>query len=344
MMSEAGSGEQPAQYGYEYTTRDETPGEYRSRTGMAASAAALVPGGTYRLLASYAENDHKFGGDATSDVDSDVPLPREEAQRLAEDAIDADARRQIALIYPNDGSEMEVRPSLSSLSVIRLLDLAPPVAPATSLTGPALDEFAQRYAASRGLTPDDRGPAWRDPGPWFLATTDITRSRGPLRGTLGGGPFGEFWYAEGAVQGPRRSREQWAVARYESMQARRAGGIACMPRQWPRTAGILPRGLLAIATGDDAFDKLFAVGAAGGEPVTSGPSWAQRIFPAGLTAWLLAQPYGEEGADATGFQVQGGLLCVYSRGWPATAESLDAFCDRAAKIAAAIEEATRIVR
>ena len=344
MMSEAGSGEQPAHYGYEYTTRDETPGEYRSRTGMAASAAALVPGGTYRLLASYAENDHKFGGDATSDVDSDVPLPREEAQRLAEDAIDADARRRIASIYPNDGSEMEVRPSLSSLSVIRLLDLAPPVAPATSLTGPALDEFAQRYAASRGLTPDDRGPAWRDPGPWFLATTDITRSRGPLRGTLGGGPFGEFWYAEGAVQGPRRSREQWAVARYESMQARRAGGIACMPRQWPRPAGILPRGLLAIATGDDAFDKLFAVGAAGGEPVTSGPSWAQRIFPAELTAWLLAQPYGEEGADATGFQVQGGLVCVYSRGWPATAESLDAFCDRAAKIAAAIEEATRIVR
>jgi hypothetical protein len=33
-----------------------------------------VPGGTYRLLASFAEHDHKFGGDATSDVDSDGPL------------------------------------------------------------------------------------------------------------------------------------------------------------------------------------------------------------------------------------------------------------------------------
>ena len=189
-------------YGYKFTARDETPEEYRTRTspagplagaGLAASTAALVRGGTYRLLASFAEHDHKFSGDATSDVDSDVPLTRDEASRLAEQAIDAEARRRMASVYPVDGAEMEVRPSLNVLQVIRLLELAPPVESATGPDGAGVDDFARRYAASRGLTyPDEREPAWRDPGPWFLATLNIPRSQGLIVGGVGDGPVAEL--------------------------------------------------------------------------------------------------------------------------------------------------------
>lgn len=121
-------------YGYKYVTRDEAPEEYRARTGStvaAVAAVALVPSGTYRLLVSYAEHDHKFSGDAASDVDSDVPLTREEAQRLAESAVEADAKRRIGSLDPGDGGEMEVHPSLSCLQVIRLLARAPQVVPSS---------------------------------------------------------------------------------------------------------------------------------------------------------------------------------------------------------------------
>lgn len=364
-------------YGYTFTARDETPEEYRTRIasagplastglpasmGLVVSAAALVPGGTYRLQASFAEHDHKFGGDATTDVDSDVPLARDEAQRLAEDAIDAEARRRMASIYPEDGAGMEVRPSLSTLRVVRLLDLAPPVEPATGpgggepdgggLDGTAVDDFARRYAASRGLAyPDNREPAWRDPGPWFLSTLDITRSHGLMAGAVTDSPSGEVWYAEGAVRSRGGSRERWIVARYLMLQASRAGGIAVAVRRKrglahggpPPGLTEIPRGLPEAAAREGQFSQRYVVGAAGGDPYHSARSWADRLLGADFTAWLLSQPYGDRGAEATCFQLQGGLLCVYAAGWPQTADALDAFRERAARIASTVEHATRYV-
>jgi hypothetical protein len=354
-------------YGYTFTARDETPEEYWTRTGSAGplartglpastavpvSAAALVPGGTYRLLASFAEHDHKFGGDATSNVDSDVPLSREEAQRLAEEAIDAEARRRVASIYPDDGAEMEVRPSLNTLRVIRLLEVAPPVGPATGPDGPGMDDFARRYAASRGLAyPEHREQAWRDPGPWFLSSLDITRSHGLMAGGVGSGPAGEAWWAESAIRDRDGSRERWIVARYVIPQARRAGGIALAVRRKrglvhggpPNRLTDVPRGLEEVVANDEQFGQLYLVAAAGGDPVQDEPTWAGRLLTADFTAWLLAQPYGDHGAEATCFQLQGGLVCVYAAGWPQTADALDAFRERAAHIASAVEQATRSV-
>jgi hypothetical protein len=45
----------------------------------------------------------------------------------------------------------------------------------------------------------------------------------------------------------------------------------------------------------------------------------------------------------TCFQLQGGLLCAYAAGWPQTADALDAFRERAARIASAVADATRYV-
>jgi hypothetical protein len=370
-----------AYYGYSYAARDETAAQYQARIGEGAGAAVLS--GTYRLVAGYAEHDEKFSGSATADVDSDGPLSREEAQRLAESAIDADARQRMAAVYPQrEIGEDDVRPSLSSLEVIRLLGPAPAVEPAAGLPAPAaaaVAEFARRYAGSRGLTAASRGgersippyppagasrggersippdplgdgpmgPAWRTPGPWFLSSVDARGSFGMMRGRLGGGPVGELWFTEGQPRRLGRSRRPWTVARYEILQARRAGGIACMARQWPsRRDRALPRGLAPAPADDARFDELYTVGVAGGEmlrPADGGLTWAERLFSGSFTAWMTAQPYGEHGADAVGFQSQNGLICVFAPAWRAAPEALDDFCARAAHIAAAIEHATRFI-
>ena len=212
--------------------------------------------------------------------------------------------------------------------------------PAAELTRPALEGLASRYAAGRGLAYAAEGtPAWRDPGPWFLSSLDVTRSFGMMAGGIGGGPEGEAWYAEDAVRGPGGTRGRWIVARYEIAQARRAGGISCAVRRRHglHQDGPLPRGLTETPAGDERFDQRYVVGAAGGDLVDGERPWAARLFTAEFTAWLLEQPYGELGADATCFQLQGGLVCVYAPGWPGTADELDAFCGRAGHIAAAVE-------
>jgi hypothetical protein len=222
----------------------------------------------------------------------------------------------------------------------------------TGPAGRAVAEFAQRYAISRELTYQAAAfreggtpvPAWRAPGPWFLSSVDARRSFGLVRGGLGGGPAGELWFTEGQPGRLGRPRRQWTVARYEILPAQRAGGIACMARQWPsRRDRALPRGLAPVPAGDARFDELYAVGMAGGEPVYGGLTWAERLFSGSFTAWMTAQPYGEHGADAVSFQSQGGLICIFAPAWRATPEALDDFCTRAARIAAAIEHATRFI-
>jgi hypothetical protein len=338
--------------GYRFESRDETPEEYWTRTGSAGRAAALRPGGTYRLVASFAEHDHRFGDDATADVESDVPPTRDEAVRLAQDAIDAAARQRTAQADPGDRAATEARPSPTALQVIRLLAMAPPVEPAAGPDAADVDAFARRYAASRGLGyPDEREPAWREPGPWFLAGLNITRSHGLMTGGSAGGPAGEVWYAEGVTRRRRRSRERWIVARYVIPAADRAGGIAvAVARQRGLARGgpspgltEVPRGLRAVAVNDERLARRYLVAAAGGNPAGGARSWADRLLTADFAEWLLDQPYGDRGAEATCFQLQGGLVCVYAAGWPGTADALDAFRDRAARIAAAVQQATRSV-
>jgi hypothetical protein len=113
--------------GYTFRTRDETPQEYRARTGAAVSARPLVRSASYLLQAGFAEHDHKFGGTATAEISSDQPPTRAQAQRLAEEAIEAEALRHMARMYPrwDDLKEGDARPSLNSLEVIRLLDAGP---------------------------------------------------------------------------------------------------------------------------------------------------------------------------------------------------------------------------
>ncbi|HUN35217.1 MAG TPA: hypothetical protein VMU95_24720 [Trebonia sp.] len=408
-------------YGYTFTSRDETPEEYQARSEPAVvSRAALVPGGTYRLVASFAEHDHRFGGEATSDVDSDVPLTRAEAQRLAEDAIAVEARQRMASMYPVDGGEMEARPSLNALLVTRLLEVAPAVGPVVRpdaagldgagldgavldgagsdgqrlegqrLDGRAVNDFARRYAASRDLTYcGDRNPLWHDPRPWFLASLDVTRTYGLTVGSVAGSPSGEVWYAQDAVRGRGGSRARWTVACFLLPQADRAGGIALavrrrrlvrsgprhrLPGGLPRGLTEVPRGLVEVPGGgvEDAggsvqgpggsvqgsggsvqgsggvvegeqFGGRYVVAAAGETPADGGRPWANRLLSAEFRSWLMGQPYGEHGAEATCFQMQGGVVCVFAAGWPQTADALDAFRERAARIASAVRDVTRLV-
>jgi hypothetical protein len=111
--------------GYTYRTREETPREYRERTGD-TDGGPLVPSGSYRLVAGYTEDDLKFGGEATAEVDSDPAPTRAQAQQIAADAVDAAARRQVAASQPGwDAETGEVRPSLTTVELIRLLQPAP---------------------------------------------------------------------------------------------------------------------------------------------------------------------------------------------------------------------------
>jgi hypothetical protein len=108
--------------GYTYRARDETPKEYRERTGDNGGGGVLAPSGSYRLVAGFTEHDFHFGGTATAAVDSEPPPTREQAQRIAEEAVDAAARREMARIQPGWDTETgELRPSLTAVELIRLL-------------------------------------------------------------------------------------------------------------------------------------------------------------------------------------------------------------------------------
>ena len=106
---------------YWYISRDETAAEYGARTGSGASATALVPSAGYLLRADFAEHDFRVGGTATAEVRSQTTPTRYEAEEIAETAVMAEAER---LIGPGEG---DLRPSMSRLELIRLLEEAPPL-------------------------------------------------------------------------------------------------------------------------------------------------------------------------------------------------------------------------
>ena len=164
-----------------------------------------------------------------------------------------------------------------------------------------------------------------------------------MRGRLAGGADGLLLYPEKLVRGGRAAvREGWTAARYEIPAAHDlAQGIACVPRQGPIWGGrvklvsALPRGLTAVAVGDAGFDGTYEVGV-GGERDRAA---VQALFTADFTAWMCELPFGKLGEQSTRFELRAGALCVYTKGTLRTAQTLDAFCGRAARIAAQVQRA-----
>ena len=99
--------------GYAFTSRRETPDEYRKRTGSAAVPAPAGPPRVFRLTSGFAEHDEKLGSTASVDVLRETAPTRDEAEKLIQPAI-WDATVQAL----GDG---DWRPSMNWLDVIELL-------------------------------------------------------------------------------------------------------------------------------------------------------------------------------------------------------------------------------
>jgi hypothetical protein len=205
----------------------------------------------------------------------------------------------------------------------------------------SVDAFAERYAQSRGLTYEITADTPRDT--WFLGVVWAKRSHSFMRGRLAGGADGLLLYPEKLVRGGRAAvREGWTAARYEIPAAHDlAQGIACVPRQGPIWGGrvklvsALPRGLTVVAVGDAGFDGTYEVGVVGERDRAA----VQALFTAEFTAWMCELPFGKLGEQSTRFELRAGALCVYTKGTLRTAQTLDAFCGRAARIAAQVQRA-----
>jgi hypothetical protein len=100
--------------GYVFTGRRETTEEYRQRTSSSPRPGALVPGHRFRLMASFAEHDEKFGSSAEIEVVRQAAPDRAEAVRLVWPAVEAETSRALG--------EGDWRPSLNSLEVVELRD------------------------------------------------------------------------------------------------------------------------------------------------------------------------------------------------------------------------------
>lgn len=99
--------------GYKFTSRKETPDEYRERTGSAAVPATAGPTRIFRLTSGFADHDVKFGSTASVDVRRETAPTRDEAAKLIEPAI-----WDVTVQALGDG---DWRPSMSWLDVVELL-------------------------------------------------------------------------------------------------------------------------------------------------------------------------------------------------------------------------------
>lgn len=205
----------------------------------------------------------------------------------------------------------------------------------------SIDSFAQRYAAARGLVYQPVGET--PPAAWFLETLTPAKSHSFLHGALGGGAAGVLFFAERAVRVKRDEvMEGWTVALYRPPDAARlAYGIACLFRPGPVLRGrvelpvAVPRGLIESPLGEAAVDERFLVAVtAGDQPAV------ERLFTPAFIAWIGELPWQRTGRGVTRFELRNGVLIVYAKPKIRTAAALDAFCERAAHIAARIGEAT----
>jgi hypothetical protein len=103
--------------GYVFTSRRESPEEYRQRAGAQASPAAAGPGRAFRVIAGFAEHDERLGATASVDVHQEATPTRAEAEELVWPAIWEETRKALG-----DG---DWRPDLNWLDLVELLDEAP---------------------------------------------------------------------------------------------------------------------------------------------------------------------------------------------------------------------------
>ena len=74
-------------------------------------------------------------------------------------------------------------------------------------------------------------------------------------------------------------------------------------------------------------------------PTATGRPALDRLFTPDFNVWLDELPWRRTGEGVTRFELRNGVLCVYAKPKLRTAAALDAFCQRAARIAARIGEA-----
>jgi hypothetical protein len=99
--------------GYVFTSRRETPDEYRKRTGSSVLPDSARNHRVFRLTSGFAEHDEKLGSMASVEVRRETAPTRDEAEKLIQPAI-WDATVQTL----GDG---DWRPSMNWLDVIELL-------------------------------------------------------------------------------------------------------------------------------------------------------------------------------------------------------------------------------
>jgi hypothetical protein len=102
--------------GYVFTSRRESPEEYRERAGPGSSGAAAAGRG-YLIVAGFAEHDERFGARAEIEVRRETAPTREEAEALIWPVID-----EVTAAALGEG---DWRPSMNWLDVIELLDEPP---------------------------------------------------------------------------------------------------------------------------------------------------------------------------------------------------------------------------
>lgn len=151
-----------------------------------------------------------------------------------------------------------------------------------------------------------------------------------------------MFYGERSVRMRRGEvMEGWTVALYQLPDAARlAYGIACLFRPDAVLGGRLqlpvavPRGLSESPLGRATLDARLLVA------VTDDDRPAlDRLFTPDFSTWIEELPWQRTGEEVTRFELRNGALCVYAKPKIRTAAQLDAFCQRAAHIAARIGEA-----
>jgi hypothetical protein len=99
--------------GYRFTSRRETPGEYRKRTGSDAPAESAGRPREFRIVAGFAEDDFRFGSEAEVQVRRETAPDRYEAVELVQPAVHAELTRALG--------EGDWRPAIRHVDVIELL-------------------------------------------------------------------------------------------------------------------------------------------------------------------------------------------------------------------------------
>ncbi len=103
----------------------------------------------------------------------------------------------------------------------------------------------------------------------------------------------------------------------------------------PRTSAMSSE-LTPVVLGDASFQERYEVGTVSAVD----PDLVRPLFSSEFVAWMNSLAMGEKAEDVTRFELRAGTLCVSNRSKLKTAQQLDAFCGKAARIASQVERAT----